>query len=173
MKAEALKHAMNYGLGLGLLFFLNFFVGMFPGWNFLQILFWIAIPIVGYKLCVNCREKIYGGVMSYGQVVWYNFQLYFYASLVSAAMKVFYFKFINPQYLSDLIEQVAAVMDGMSLPNVEEMVSLLYQVYTPLNFALLNMFFTVTVIGVIVSLITAAIVYKKPSLFDKKTEEEW
>ena len=72
-----------------------------------------------------------------------------------------------------MIDNAAQVLDTMSIPNMDEMVTMMEQLYTPLNFSLITMFLNVCIIGVVVSLITAAFVYQKPSLFDRKQEEEW
>lgn len=169
MKPDALKHAMYYGLILGLIFCLNFFLSTLKGTAFsiLQSLVTCAIPFVCYWLTIDCRRRVCNDTMSYGMALWYGIQLFFYASIIAAAFKFAYFKFINPEFLPNLINESLKLMEEMHLPGVSTSANQIEEVLTPLNFALQYIWIDVF-IGIFVSFVTAAFAKKDKSLFGEK-----
>jgi len=160
MKPDALKHAMYYGLFLGVIFSLNFFLTTFKSvpLSILNSLVTCAIPFISYWLTVDCRKKVCEDVMTYGAALWYGIQLFFYASLISTAFKFIYFSFINPDFLKGLIHESLRLLDEMNLKSfatAEQMQELL----TPMNLSLQYIWINV-LIGIFVSFITAAFAKK-------------
>ena len=117
MKPEALKHAMYFGLMLGLVFALNFFLStLHSGWFVLLMLFvTFTIPYLVYRLTVDCRDRVSGGAISYGAALWYGIQLFFYAALISAVFKFIYIKFLNLDYLPYLVNESLVLLDKFNL----------------------------------------------------------
>ena len=111
-----------------------------------------------YLLLTVDAEKVCEDVMTYGAALWYGIQLFFYASLISAAFKFIYFSFINPDFLKGLIHESLRLLDEMNLKSfatAEQMQELL----TPMNLSLQYIWINV-LIGIFVSFITAAFAKK-------------
>lgn len=172
MKPDSLKHAMYFGLLLGLVFSLNFFLSTLNnGWfTALQWLVTLAIPYLVYRLTVDCRERVHGGAMSYGVALWYGIQLFFYASLISALFKLVYFKFLNPDYLPNVLNESLRILDELNLSSGKEVEDQVRQLFTPLNVAMQYIWMNVF-LGLLVSLITAAFAKKAKSMFDTDTSQ--
>lgn len=93
MRPTALKHAMYFGLMLGLLFCINFFLSTRSS-AFCSVASWaimVLTPYIAYRLTLDCRERVCGGRMSYGEAFLYGMQLFFYAALIGAAFRLLYF----------------------------------------------------------------------------------
>lgn len=168
MKPESIKHAMYYGLLLGVVFIANFALSL-SGNAVLQALQWLvmcAIPWLVYAVARKCRDELNGGVMSYGQALWYGIQLFFYASLVSSAFKYFYFRFINPEFLKNLFNQTMTLMEQLKMPVTDELYEATKSLMTPIDMALQYIWVNV-MIGFFVSLVVAFFVRKNKSIFEK------
>ena len=167
MKPEALKHAMYFGLMLGLVFALNFFFStLHNGWFVLLMLFvTFTIPYLVYRLTVDCRDRVSGGAISYGAALWYGTQLFFYAALISAVFKFIYFKFLNPEYLPNMINESLKILDELNMLSGELTEEQVRQLLTPLYVTMQYIWMDV-IMGVFVSLVTAAFAKKDKSIFD-------
>ena len=167
MKPEALKHAMYFGLMLGVVFALNFFFStLHNGWFVLLMLFvTFTIPYLVYRLTVDCRDRVSGGVISYGAALWYGTQLFFYAALISAVFKFIYFKFLNPDYLPNMINESLKILDELNMLSGELTEEQVRQLLTPLYVTMQYIWMDV-IMGVLVSLVTAAFAKKDKSIFD-------
>ena len=167
MKPEALKHAMYFGLMLGLVFALNFFLSTLNnGWfTALQWVVTLAIPYLVYRLTVDCRDRVSGGAISYGAALWYGTQLFFYAALISAVFKFIYFKFLNPEYLPNMINESLKILDELNMLSGELTEEQVRQLLTPLYVTMQYIWMDV-IMGVLVSLVTAAFAKKDKSIFD-------
>lgn len=170
MKPEALKHAMYFGLILGVIFSLNFFLSTLVGVWFtsLQWVVTLSIPYIVYRLTVDCRERVCDGAISYGVALWYGIQLFFYAALISAVFKFIYFKFLNPEYLSNMLGETLRLLDELKVSsdtfNEEQMRELMTPLYMSMQYVWLDVF-----LGLLVSLVTAIFAKKEKSLFDTQT----
>lgn len=171
MKPDALKHAMYYGLILGLIFCLNFFLSTLKGatYSLLQMLITCAIPFVCYWLTVDCRKRVCNDVMTYGGALWYGIQLFFYASLISAAFKYIYFQFINTDFLPNLIDESLNLMDELNLSSGADSKQI-RTLLSPLNFSIQYIWINVF-LGILVSCVTAAFAKKDATPFDETTQE--
>lgn len=175
MKPDVLKHIMYFGLMFGLIFALNFFLGTMNG-MFFSVLSWVvtlAIPYVAYYLVRDCRDRVLGGTISYGQAFIYGIQLFFYASLISAAFRFVYCQWLNPDFLPNLVDTTMSIFEQGGMAGIVEASGMtmsqyadtLRSVLSPLNMAFMAIFMNFFA-GLFISLITAAIVRKDKSLFD-------
>lgn len=167
MKPDVLKHAMYFGLILGLIFCLNFFLSTFDN-GFLTALQWVVtltIPYLVYRLMVDCRDRVSGGAISYGAALWYGIQLFFYASLISGIFKFIYFKFLNPDYLPNMLNESLRILDELNMLSGSQVEEQVRQLLTPLYVSIQYIWMDV-ILGVLVSLITAAFAKKDKSIFD-------
>lgn len=162
MKTDAIKHAMYFGLLLGLLFSANFWTQTSTNLmvNSLQIVFICLIPYVVFLIMRHCRENVFEGVITYGQSFFYGIQLFFYASVISAAFKFFYFKVINPLYLKNLKETSLKVLEELNHPITNEIISATETVFVPLNMSL-QFIWTNMFLGVFLLILLSAFVKKE------------
>ena len=166
MKQDTIKHAMYYGLLLGVVFVLNFFLSQATNiWlKFIQMLYTFSIPFVVFCFAKKCREDVCGGTMSYGQSFSYVVQLFFYASIISSAFKYVYFRFLNPD-LRKLFNQTMQLMEQMSVPITDEMIAVTKQMLTPMGMAMQYIWINVMV-GIVVSIVLAFFIRKEKSVFE-------
>lgn len=170
MKPEALKHAMYFGLLLGVIFSVNFFLSTLTGVLFtsLQWVVTLSIPYIVYRLTVDCRNRVCGGAVSYGVALWYGIQLFFYAALISAVFKFIYFKFLNPEFLPNMLGETMRLLDELKISSdtfdEAQMRELMTPLYMSMQYIWLDVF-----LGLLVSLVTAIFAKKDKSLFDTNT----
>lgn len=161
------RHAMNWGLLVGLVFCLNFWVTTIVAISWLQFLIVPAEVYLIYRLACNCRDTVYDGYASYGQMLGYIVQLSMYASLISALFKYLYCKVLNPHYLSDQINMVMQVAESMPqlASDMDTLETTLGEVLTPLNMAIQCIWLDIMA-GVFLGLIMAAFLRREHSPFD-------
>lgn len=165
MRPTALKHAMYFGLMLGLAFCLIFFLSTCD--NVLcNVVVWVAVllvPYAAYRLTVDCRERVCDGYISYSEAFLYGIQLFFYAAIVGAAFKLVYFKYIAPDFLPNTLDESLRLMEQLNMPLGDAEVKELKRMMTPLNMSL-NYIWIDMVAGTLVSLVVAAVARKnKPN----------
>lgn len=173
MSLESNRHAMNYGLLVGLLFCLSFWVSTMPSVAFLQYLVIATELYVIYRMALHCRRTAFGGTVSYGAMLWYIVQLFMYGSLISALFKYLFYKVLKPNFLNMQVEQSLQVIEQLQLPSLSNMYDKLeetmYETITPLNMVLQSIWFNVLA-GLLVGLIMAAFLRKESSPFDDVQE---
>ena len=125
----------------------------------------LTIPYLVYRLTVDCRDRVSGGVISYGAALWYGIQLFFYAALISAVFKFIYIKFLNLDYLPYLVNESLIILDKLNMLSGDYGEEQVRQLYTPLYVTMQSIWSNVFV-GVFVSLVTAAFAKKDKSIFD-------
>ncbi|MFI3297461.1 MAG: DUF4199 domain-containing protein [bacterium] len=175
MNQERNKHAMTYGLLMGVVFSINFYLSTVPAISFLQYLVFVVVLVLSYRFATNCRDKVCGGVMSYGSALFYIVQLFSYAALILALFKYIFYTLLAPNYLDSLLELFIQIMDEAGLSNTmfgdTPFVEMFEKVITPLNLSLQSIWVNI-LYGLIVGLIMAAFVKKEKSIFEDKTEVE-
>ncbi len=158
MKSNLFNTTMRNGLVLGVLFSLNFIVSTFN--NSLVALFSYLITALivylTYQYTVRFRDKESGGVMTFGQGFVFVFLLFLYASIISAATKYIFLKYINPSYLENMLALSMQTLEAI-MPSVpEEMYDTSEAFLTPINFTMaitwLN-FLMSLLVGLVVGLI--------------------
>lgn len=164
MRANALRHAMYYGLFLGLIFCLHFFLSTQKGlvFSILQTLITFCIPVVTYYFTADCKKRICENEMSYGTALWYGIQLFFYAAIISTAFKYVYFAYLKPEFLPNLIDESAALMEKIGSTKLAATPEELKELLTPINFSL-NYLWIDLILGFFVSLVMAFFVRGKRS----------
>ena len=162
MKTDAIKHAMYFGLLLGLLFSVNFWTQASANAmvNSLQLVFVFLIPYVVFVVMKHCRDNVFDGRISYRKAFFYGIQLFFYASVVSAAFKYVYFKFIDPTYLKNLKNASMKVLESLNYSTSEELLLASEEVFTPINMSL-QFIWTNMFLGVFLLIVLSAIVKKE------------
>ncbi len=175
MNQERNKHAMTYGLLMGVVFSINFYLSTVPAISFLQYLIFIVVLVLSYRFATNCRDKVCGGLMSYGSALFYIVQLFSYAALIVALFKYIFYTLLSPNYLNGLMELYLQVLDESGLSDTmfgdTPMVEMFEKVVTPLNLSLQSIWINI-LYGLIVGLIMAAFVKKEKSIFGDRTEVE-
>lgn len=178
MKSEALKHAMYYGLMIGGALILRFLLGLIPlpALSSLFSLLTIVMMVwLTYKFSLDCRDKIYEGVWSYGQALWYIIRLSFYGSMVCAVFVLLY-SFLVPSYFEGMNDLVVTTLEQLGDSGlytdemIEEMESSLRILLTPQSYSamtLLSNFFC----GIFTGLILAAIVKEDNPFADNSQTE--
>lgn len=164
---NVVKHAMYYGMIMAGVLIINFLLGIIPvAGGFLQLIGVIAIIYLGYKFTVDCRDRVNGGQMTYGVAFWYETQLFMYGLMVLSVFKFLFFKFIKPNMLDDLKNQMLLLMDKMNMSNINEMKSSLDLMLQPVNYVMLSLFYGI-IFTFILSLITAFFVKKEKNIFEQ------
>ncbi len=174
-KSNLMNSAMLYGLYLGVAFSANFLFSQSQNTllSLLHLPVLILIIYFTYKFAVNFRNNEPGGTISYGRAFTFVMMMHLFASIISAAVKFIFFRFIKTDYLSELmnlqLEMLETIMpDNFPEESVEMMYKLLETFQDPLNFSLfsiLNNFFP----ALIIALIIAGVVKRDRSPFDDQS----
>lgn len=161
------RHAMNWGLLVGLVFSLNFWVGTIPAIAWIQYILMAAEIYLIYRLARHCRDTEFGGHATYGQMLWYIIQLVLYASFISALFKYLYCKVLVPDYLDKQIDTMMQLANSMPMlaDQADTLQSTFTQVLTPFNMAIQGMW-TNLVMSLLLGLILAAFLKKEKNIFE-------
>jgi len=129
---------MIYGLFMGILFAANFFISLPQGIIFRLLSFLIIILIIYamYRFSVRYRDNECGGYISYGKAFSFILLTFFFASIISSIFKFFYFQFINPDYLTNLLQESLKIIDSMQLPVNEEFYDQMEKMMKPITYSL-------------------------------------
>ena len=91
--------AMNYALPYGIYWIVGMlcFVNSLNNSLFSLVFYFIfaSTPVIGYVLLCKFRERVCGGVISFGRGYLFSLLLYFYAALLLAAACYVYFQFFD------------------------------------------------------------------------------
>lgn len=168
MPVNILKSAMKGGLILGVLFSLNFLLSV-ANVTFLNVLTYLIIAFIlvaTYRLTTGFRDNDCKGYISYSWSLLFIMLLFFYASLISTLVKFVYFKFINPDYLVSLYNEMMILLENFKITGLDEAEQSMSELFRPASFSFqymgVNMF-----MGVLVGLIMAAFTKKERSIFDR------
>jgi hypothetical protein len=149
---------MIYGLFMGILFTANFFISLPQGiiFRFLSFLIIILIVYAMYRFSVKYRDNECGGYISYGKAFSFILLTFFFASIISSIFKFFYFQFINPDYLTNLLQESLKIIDSMQLPVNEEFYDQMEKMMKPITYSLQSIWVDVF-LGIILGLIMSEI----------------
>ena len=137
-KANPYPYAMRGGLIIGILYAMSFLFAA-SGISVLSALTYLisVIAIVlAYRFTRAYREKDCNGIISFGQVFWFILLLFFFAGVVSAVVKLFYLRFINPDFLETTFNQAMTVLEQMKVEIHEESIDLLHQLMQPTEYVM-------------------------------------
>ena len=115
---------MLFGVELGIWFGLNFILSAYAvnhtwaGFVTWFVTFYIIYGL--YRSAVHFKETECEGKITYGQCLSYIMWLVFFASLVSAAIKVCYLKWGDASYLNALYNQSLQTLDQLKLSQTDE-----------------------------------------------------
>ncbi len=172
MRIEINRHAMYYGLVMGCVFGLNFILSTIPSMftAAMQVAVICIIPFVAFMMVKNCRDRVCGGYIPYWVSVWYVVQLFLYASMISAAFKFVFFKFIKPDYLSNQFQLSMNTLEKLGLTSgMEE--SAVYAVQEQATDAVtmsLQSIWINIILGFVVALIVSAFAKRENGAFDNE-----
>jgi hypothetical protein len=168
MQPNIIKSAMFNGLIMGVLFTLNFMISL-PKNTILGLLSYLivaGIVFLMYRMSVQFRDKECGGYITYGRAFMFVIYTFFFAALISSLVKYIYFRFINPLYLDELLQETMKAMEMVKFKVDDEAYKQISDMMKPANMALqfiwVNMF-----LGMIVGLIMAAFVKKEKNIFEE------
>jgi len=168
MKANIVKSTIRSGIILGGLFSINFLLSI-PSNVITGLLTWVMIAIIivaTLRLSREYRDKELEGFISYGKSLGFILLSFFYASLISAFVKIIYFQFINPNYLIEIYNQTMLLMEQFGFPITAEFERSMNSLLKPVPYSFFsiigNMFY-----GLILGLIMAAFVKKEKSVFEE------
>lgn len=144
---NSFQHAMTYGLWLGWLFSCNAIASMFPVSSSIAsffVMFWQAVmlfAIVRYTLSstLNYRFTLCAGRMRFVQGYTYIILLFFFASIISAGAKIVILKFMYPDYLAQLMQQIQNALAQPQfdkLQGKEDLLAQMQQILKPISYSL-------------------------------------
>jgi len=175
MQSNVYHAAMKYGLLMGVLFSVNFLfsISTTPFVALLSYLLIAFILVLTYRFAVAYRDKDNGGTCTFGQAFFFIFLLYLFAAIISSVVKYVYFKFIDVNYLSELLNKSSAIMQQiqeqfkLEVPDdyYDSMEKMMNPAMYTLQFIWVN-----AILGGLVGLIMAPFVKKSKSIFDKNDE---
>jgi len=164
------KSAMNYGLYMGLLLIVYSLVIYFAGLtgntaaNYLTYI--IYIGMLCYTM-LNFRDKVNGGVMTYGQGVGLGTFTMVIGGLLSGVFGFILLKYIDPSLVEKIVNITLEEAMASGLPDAQiEMTEKITRMAASPIATLLVSVLGGGINGAIISLILAAIFKKEPSIFD-------
>lgn len=125
----------------------------------------ILIIYLMYRFSTQYRENECNGSISYGKAFGFIFKLYFYGTIISSLIALFYTSVINKDFLPVFLNDILSIYDKMNFPINDSTYKIFEVIYKPIPFALLNIssgIFTATFWG----LIWAAFVKKDKGIFE-------
>ena len=162
-----MKSAMQSGLILGLIFSGNFLLSV-SNINALMALTYVVAAFIVYyiyKTAIKFRDTECDGVISYGKSFLFIILLFFYAALISTAIKYVYLRYINTTYLETIFQESMKLIQSMKLPMKAADLEQTENMFKPLNFSLLYIWSNV-ILGTFVALIMSAFIKKDKNIFE-------
>ena len=171
MQTNVLNAAMKYGLIMGLIFSVNFLLSV-TGNPIISLLGYLVVAVIlvlTYRFSVAYRDKENGGTITFGHAFFFIMLLFLFAAIISSLIKFIYFKYLNVEYLPQLLEQSITVMNQMqeqfhfNIPDdyYQNMENMMNPATYTLQFIWVNV-----ILGVFVGLIMAPFIKKNKDIFD-------
>ena len=171
MQTNVLNAAMKYGLIMGIIFSVNFLLSVTgnPIVSLLGYLVVALILVLTYRFSIAYRDYENGGAITFGHAFFFILLLFLFGAIISSLVKFIYFKYLNVDYLPQLLDQSITVMKQMqeqfhfNIPDdyYENMENMMNPTAYTLQFIWVNTF-----LGVIVGLIMAPFIKKDKSIFE-------
>ena len=171
---------MFNGLIMGALFSVNFLFTTSKNLIFLLLSYLIItlIIVLMFRMTKRYRDVECGGYIRYWRAFNYVVLTFFFAGIISTVFKILYTTFINPEYLTVLleqsmqqIEQNRGIFERLNLPLDDNYYAELERQMRPVNYSIQTIWINV-LSGTLLGLILAAIVKKQKGIFDEKTPAE-
>lgn len=169
MQPNILKSAMLNGLIMGVIFSLNFLLSIskVPSLTLLSYVVVTFILVGMYRLTVRFRDVDCEGVITYGKAYSFILLTFFFAAIISSVVKFVYFKYINPTYLDQLLQESMKALENLRFPIDEAAYLQMGNMMKPASFTLQYIWLNV-LMGSFVGLIMAAFIKKEKSIFEKQ-----
>ncbi len=169
-KTTILSNGIQYGLYAGIgsvLLSLLFYALDVSRESYIQWLSYVILIAAIVLATINYRDKINGGLISYGDA----FLTGLFVALTSAVITVIYsyifIKYIDPNFTKEMLDAVEQKLadKGLSDEMIDQQVAMAGKFMKP-GLMMITGFITIAVMGVILSLITAAILKKTDDSFN-------
>ena len=162
MQPSIMKSARLNGLIMGLLFSINFLLSISKITVLMVFSYFVmSLILVGiYRMAIRFRDVENAGVITFGRVYSFIVLTFFFAALISSAVKYIYFQFINPQYLETLLQESMKVMEALKFPFDKANMEQMQDIMKPATFSLQYIWMNV-ILGSIVGLVMAPFISKK------------
>ncbi len=167
MQQSIVRATMTNGLILGALFSANFLISLsktFIG-SILSLAIFVYILVYTYKTSIKNRERNLGGEATYIQAVLFIVLSFFYAGIISSIVKFVYFQFINPEYLTLILDEGLRIMEQMKFPVDPEAYDQIKDLLKPASFSLQYIWMN-TILGIFTGSIMAIFVKKDKNIFE-------
>ncbi|MDD3321838.1 MAG: DUF4199 domain-containing protein [Paludibacter sp.] len=167
MQPNIIKSAMTNGLILGVLFSVNFLLSVSKSIPLVLLSYGLMafILVLTFQFSKRFRDKECNGIISFGKSFSFILLSYFFAALISSIVKFIYFQFINPEYLSKLLNESMKAVEMLKLPidsaSYEQMEGMMKPATFSLQFVWLNVF-----MGTIIGLIMSPFIKKEKNIFE-------
>lgn len=100
---SANQYAMRYGIIVGFCMALDFMFSAGEGWTkYISYFIEAYLLIQTFRMGVIYKMQEKGGEIGFGEAWKYIFLLFFYGSLIAAAIRIIYLMWINPDFLDTL-----------------------------------------------------------------------
>jgi hypothetical protein len=169
MQPNILKSAMLNGLIMGVIFSLNFLLSIskVPSLTLLSYVVVTFILVGMYRLTVRFRDVDCEGVITYGKAYSFILLTFFFAAIISSVVKFVYFKYINPNYLDQLLQESMKALETLRFPIDEAAYLQMGKMMKPASFTLQYIWLNV-LMGSFVGLIMAAFIKRDKNIFIEK-----
>jgi len=128
----------------------------------------VMVIFMLYRTGLHFRETECEGFISYWKAFRYIFLIYLFASVVMLIVMVIYTNLIDTQFLSYQLDSMLKMYESINYPIDNNTLKAWQIIYTPVPFAMLNIFVSAFV-GAFWAFILAFFVRKKPNnLFDQQ-----
>ena len=172
MQNSKMQHAMYSGAILGVFLLVKFYISVLGGENilvsFVGVALTLLVPYIIYKFQIRYRDEQLNGFITYSNSFTYGIMLYFYACLILAVGQFVYYRFINPDFLTNAFKMSIDMMQRFGMPEkiIDEAIAMPIPspISTVLQSILMNSF-----IGLLISAVTSLIV-KRTDLFNAENE---
>lgn len=151
-----IQHAMQSGLSIGLLLSLDVVLSSLTStWSrVLHVLIEAYIIVRAYRYAKSYRDEELGGSIRVFQSFAYTLNVFFYASLIAALFSVIYYKYLSPEYLPSVLEQLRPVYEKLFAGNPNYTPELLESILTPQTMAM-SQIMVQSMIGMLLGLLYA------------------
>jgi len=158
------------GIAISVAGFLWLLLELFLGLHTSRIIYWpfftwmsIIIPITGlYWAAKAKRDRFYHGKISFIQSAKTGIIVTAVSSIISPLLSWFYVSVVNPFYFSTMITHEKQKIEELNLSSLEEKSFKINEAYLEYNVStyLIKSFLTMLIIGLVLSLIIAALIKK-------------
>ncbi len=164
------KNAMNYGLVLGAISVLHYFLGQTLNWQtsfFYRMILWVLAILVAFKGTKHLRDTFEGGYMSYGRALGSTFLIYLFSAFVFSMANYFIIKYMYPNFLEVFFTNMEQfyLETGTPEENVETIVTLLRKITTFGTYSV-ALFFGEIFHGFFYALILSFFLKKQKNIFE-------